>query len=177
MAEGTITRRDRLEIWWSVYVEQRLQACGSKSFPNYRWWERAVRWCGRALYLARRYIAGARDVETVDIGETAGSIVGDGIAIHWGGACPVQGHGTVDGFACYYRSRGEGWQFHVAATEDDIFEADVFTYEQRGYFWPDGGWVASSVTERCILEAVAKFRLWRAEESQRLLSAEAVHGG
>jgi len=61
-------------------------------------------------------------------------------------------------FACYYRSRGEGWQFHVARSDDVLLESDVFVYEERRYFFPDGGWVSSDVSELCIRAAVARFR-------------------
>lgn len=121
-----------------------------------RWHSNYVfKWLGWRIYGIRRWLEGARIVED---GDTVGSIREEGIDIAWGGMCPVQGEGIVDGWAVYYRSRGEGWQFHVAASETEIFDNDVYFYEKHNYFWPQGGYVASSVSERCIREAITAFR-------------------
>lgn len=145
-----LSRRRRAFIWWYCYVEHA---------PG---WRGKV---GHWIYVGRRYLQGCRRVETDGYDAIAGSIDEPGLSISWGGACPVQGYGTVDNRACYYRSRGEGWQFHVAANgadpddDDAIFGEDAWEYAEAPYIWPDGGWVSASVTERRIRKAVAKYRL------------------
>ena len=46
----------------------------------------------------------------------------DGFDGSIGGSCPVQGYGTVDGHAWYFRARGEHWALHIAAIghDDDV---------------------------------------------------------
>jgi hypothetical protein len=122
---------------------------------------RPVRWLGRAWYLSLRYLAGARRVRTADGLHTDGWLDEPGLAIAWDGACPVQGEGMVDGRHCYYRSRGEGWQFSVAppgGSDEDVFADDAWEYSESPYIFPEGGWVHPEVTEAGIRKAVAKFR-------------------
>lgn len=146
--------RRRLSIWWSIRVEHRLQGYGSV-FAK-RWDHRAVQWCGWKLHELRRRLQGARNVEC---GETDGFIEEGGLSIAWSGMCPVQGDGEIDGRVCYYRSRGDGWQFHVAAPgSDDVFADDAWEYAEAPYIWPAGGYVAAAVSERCIRKAAAAFR-------------------
>ncbi|MCC6318267.1 MAG: hypothetical protein IT361_11315 [Gemmatimonadaceae bacterium] len=115
-------------------------------------------WLGKRVTILKRYLQGARRVELADYDGTAGLLCVDGLDIQWGGACPVQGEGTLDGRECYYRSRGEGWQFHVAGASGDVFGDDAWTHCERRYIFPAGGWVSAAVSERCIRAAVAKFR-------------------
>lgn len=90
----------------------------------------------------------------VTSGETYGRILGeDGIKIEWGGMCPVQGTGHVDGKTIYYRARGMGWSVDIA---EDTPEA--WSYEEAQYIWPDGGWLQASVSAANIRKAVAKWR-------------------
>lgn len=159
MAERTLARRRRLAIWWHVYVEQRLESFGHPF--SKRWHHRAARWLGRAIYLSRRWLQGARGVACCGVEDTEGGVHERGLDIDFGGACPVQGEGELDGRACYYRSRGEGWQFHVAAPgkdHDGIFHEDAWVYADRRYFFPDGGWVDANVSRACIQKAAALFR-------------------
>jgi hypothetical protein len=147
--------RNRLPFraWWSIYVEHRLE-----SFHYHSWWGAPVRWFGRAIYRIRRYIEGARSVPCNGYEDTRGYICEDGLEIEFAGACPVQGEGTLDGHDVYYRSRGEGWQFHVAGPSGDVFGDDAWEYAEVPYIFPDGGWVDRSVSEACIRRAVAKWR-------------------
>ena len=99
------------------------------------------------------------------LSEQAGTYNARGVNISFGGGCPVQGYGTVDGLSAYYRSRGEGWQFHLypAGTVVDeldykAFSAPLFYYDDYPYEWPDGGWVEAKVSKKCIAKAVALFR-------------------
>lgn len=143
-------------IWWSIYVEHRLQYFGPPSEPL---WAKPVRWFGWKLYLLRRFLQGARPIACRGYEATQGFICEDGIDLTWGGACPVQAEGTVDGRAAYYRSRGEGWSLSIAAPgSDDVFADDAWDYHEAPYFFPDGGWVATEVSERCIRKAIGLFR-------------------
>jgi hypothetical protein len=143
-----------LSLWWFTNVEWRLDSYGPPF--SERWHHRFVRWIGRAIYRFRRRLQGAYEVETADLGDTHGSLSlsTPPLDIEWSGACPVQGEGTLDGRACYYRSRGEGWQFHVAPRGGEVFDDGEWCYSRDDYFFPDGGWVHTDVSERCVREAV-----------------------
>lgn len=144
-----------LSIRW-VLFEHRLQHFGGWREP---WWSRPVRWLGWSIYKTRRYLQGARSITCSKYDGTCGSVDDDGIDIQFSGACPVQGEGTVDGREVYYRSRGEGWQFHVAAPgSEDALGDEAWEYTEHPYFFPDGGWVDASVSRACIRKAVAKWR-------------------
>ena len=138
-------------------IEYRLQNFG----PPFRkkWYHRAVCWVGDAIYKVRRYLlAGARPVRCER--PTDGYIHDDDIFIVFSGNCPIQGDGIIDGRVCYYRSRGSGWQFHVAREgSDDALAWGAWEYDEDKYFWPDGGWVHQSVSQACIRKAAA---IWRA---------------
>lgn len=126
-------------------------------------WARPLGWLARRWYRLERGLQGARDVETADLGETNGSLHEGGLEIEFGGACPVQGFGRVDGLPCYYRSRGEGWQFHVASWPNgDPLNEDAWEYFERPYFFPQGGWVSPRVSVECIRRAVSLYRAARA---------------
>lgn len=105
----------------------------------------------------------SRGARPVLMGPTCGHVLGDGIDLQFGGMCPVQAEGAIDGREVYYRSRGAGWSFSVAPLgSDDVFDPKAWHYEERRYFWPDGGYVDATVSEACIRRAVA---LWRKEGS------------
>jgi hypothetical protein len=146
-----------IRIWWSVAV--------------HLLWMRIVR-RPALLWLCRRFawVVGKRNPKLGSCEDTAGAVMDPGVEIEFGGACPVQGWGTVDGLPCYYRSRGDGWQFELRKEAWDYqmerleFEEVVFEYSERCYLWPDGGWVHREVSEKCIRKAVARFR---AEQKRR----------
>jgi hypothetical protein len=147
----------RLSFYWVQVIERRLRYFGG--WPV-RWWTRPVRWFGNALYTVRRWCQGARDVET---GETAGSFCAPDCEIDFGGMVPVQGEGWVldargNRRDCYYRSRGEGWQFHVAALDGEVFGDGEWVYERYPYMWPEGGYVSARVSCDCIGEALDEWR-------------------
>lgn len=134
--------------FWARLAVTGWLACGAWHKPK---------WLRRPLYVLYRLLQGARFVRT---GDTMGSISEPGLEIEFGGACPIQGDGIIDGYPCYYRSRGEGWEFCVALEPDGyplLFEA--WDHYERPYIWPQGGWVTPEVSERCIRKAAA---LWRA---------------
>ncbi len=136
---------ERMRALWYIYVEH----------SNNRVVRRIGGWC----YTLRRRLAGARSVKTGWLDKTSGTYNARGVRVEFCGACPVQGEGTVDGRACYYRSRGEGWQFHVAKPgADDALEFEEWVYSERPYLFPDGGWVTADVSRACIAKAVELFR-------------------
>lgn len=137
-------------IWWSVFVEHRLQ--------RYR----VTSWLGRAFYTVRRFFGGARRVKIAGYDGTSGHVEAPliGLSMHFSGACPIQGDGEVMGFPCYYRSRGEGWSFEVYAKGADMdgeLPEPIFVYYESPYFFPDGGWVAAEVSDACIRRAAVWF--------------------
>ena len=96
-----------------------------------------------------------------DLYDTGGRYDAPGVSVEFGGVCPVQGDGTVDGHNCYYRSRGEGWQFHIFDGDylsETARRVDVWDYWERPYIFPDGGWVHPDVSRACIAKAIAKWR-------------------
>jgi hypothetical protein len=131
----------RIKIWWFVY--------------RHRPW---LRWA----YVLGRWLHGARRVKNQGLEGTRGALNVEGIDIEWGGACPVQGEGTVDGYPCYYRSRGECWEIEVFPIGTDLEKTpwpdSVWYYDECPYIWPDGGWVPAQVSEQCIRKAVQLFR-------------------
>jgi hypothetical protein len=136
-------------------------------WKTFRLWIQYIAWPRVLPYELRRpvdnvlaFIArGARPVKKGSLDETHGEIVEDGVNIQFGGACPVQGDGVVDGRDVYYRSRGIGWSFSVAPEgSDDALGPNTWDFEEHKYFWPDGGWVHADVTRECILRAVGAWR-------------------
>jgi hypothetical protein len=142
---------------WQIF-EHRLETF---RFGRSERWAAPVRALGRALYLTRRFIQGARRVETGGYDGTFGLYEAEGVSVAFGGAVPIQGDGEVDGHPCYYRSRGEGWSFEVYARGADVSRElpdPIWEYGERRYFFPFGGWVTARVSMACIARAVAKFR-------------------
>lgn len=92
---------------------------------------------------------------------------GDGWRIDVGGACPVQGYGNVDGLPVYFRARGEGWAFRVAASADGnpvLVDMGERGYIASGYYgdWPDAGWMQRPHSRAIVVACVAAFRAARA---------------
>lgn len=104
-------------------------------------------------YLVLRWLQGARRGVTGCASDLSGDVHDDGIEMTFGGGCPVQGQGTIDGLECYYRSRGEGWYVEITMPDGLIWE-----YGECCYVWPDGGWLHWSESERNIRKAAAEFR-------------------
>lgn len=151
-----------LRFWW-VSRAERLQA--------YRLFDddvcaKLVRTTGRTLYFGRRWLEGARRVRTAR--DSRGELSEETLEIEWGGQCPVQGHGLLDGREIYYRSRGEGWSLQVAPPGGDVWDDSAWIFGRQEYFFPDGGWVHPDVTAACIREAVAH---WRARDGATAATA------
>lgn len=49
---------------------------------------------------------------------THGVYEDDDCYIIFGGNCPIEGHGIILGFDCYYRSRGSGWTMEISQIEN-----------------------------------------------------------
>lgn len=83
-----------------------------------------------------------------------------GATLHYiGGNCPVQAEGEVDGQAFYFRARGDGWQFHVAPTDGEIFDNDTFYVEHDYGDGPfDAGWMPENEALSFIVQAIGEFR-------------------
>lgn len=79
---------------------------------------------------------------------------------NYGGNCPVQIEGAFDGLAFYFRARGSSWQFHVAATDGDIFDSDIH-YVNRDYGTTqfEAGWMPLHVAINLVCDAVTEFRI------------------
>jgi len=86
---------------------------------------------------------------------TDGSINDDGITTQFGGQCPVQGIGLVDGRSFYYRSRN-GWKFEVLLYASSgtaaTWRCDGNDDDQYG------GFARAATTAKNIRSAVAEWR-------------------
>jgi hypothetical protein len=98
--------------------------------------------------------------------DTAGEIYEDDLDLRFGGACPVQGAGTLDGRFCYYRARGTGWRFSVwpqGVTDTDDYglprsDEEWFYGDREAYAFPDGGWLHRDVSIANLREALVAWR-------------------
>lgn len=82
-----------------------------------------------------------------------------------GGNCPVQGTGDVDGHWFYFRARGDEWQFHVAATDAEIFDNDIFYHEEEFGEGFDAGWMHRHEALGCIVKGIGLYRAAKAMET------------
>lgn len=99
--------------------------------------------------------------------DTQGAAIGDGYDVPFGGACPVQGYGQIDGHFCYFRARHDAWRFEVYGKDAGVTK-DNFTKKWcdegvRPIFIHHGeadntGWQDSECSVAQIEEAIAAFR-------------------
>jgi hypothetical protein len=107
------------------------------------------------------------------IAGTEGELEDESVSIRFGGACPVQGFGTVLGeYPCYYRARGSSWSLEVYEPGTDL-EGDglddkrsLFHVGESCYAWPDAGWLSAAESCANIRKGVAAF-LARAQQGVR----------
>lgn len=102
-------------------------------------------------------------------GERKTAIEADGFdGVSWGGWCPVQGFGWVDGCAIYFRARGSAWRLEIGrgpALCDYEMPAHVaWTLRAEYGEFPDAGWMDDAHVRSCILVAIA---VWRARGGVR----------
>ncbi len=93
------------------------------------------------------FVTNGEYVETNAAGEPTDT------SIPFGGACPVQGEGAVDGHEAYYRARGTGWSLEIM-----LGEGETWNYGENAYAWPDGGWLHRDESSANIEKGVAMFR-------------------
>jgi hypothetical protein len=94
-----------------------------------------------------------------ETGDTDGVAAGEGYDVPFGGMCPVQGDGVIDGHPCYYRSRGKGWSLEIYPVGGSLETTPaIFEYGEGCYVWPDGGYVRPELSVQNIERAIAKFR-------------------
>jgi hypothetical protein len=75
----------------------------------------------------------------------------------FGGNCPVQAEGTIDGQRFYFRARGEHWEFWVGA-EADWFTDRAWLIEQDYGTFPDAGWMPQHEALGFIVEGIGAYR-------------------
>jgi hypothetical protein len=73
----------------------------------------------------------------------------------FGGNCPVQGDGELDGKYWYFRARGAYWSFEVSADEDSVTEWEHG--EEYGTKF-DASWMPDEDVLKCIEKAVGLYR-------------------
>jgi hypothetical protein len=95
----------------------------------------------------------ARCPKTSNVAGAEGHYLAPGVDVPFGGACPIQGEGTLDGFPVYYRARGAGWSLSVTLSDNE-----EWTYGDAPYAWPDGGWLDAEESVANIRTATEAFR-------------------
>ncbi len=129
--------------WKASDLEERGRACGvlTGDVADFRKGQRALR---RSLQ------------------NTAGELREDGIDVEWGGTCPVQGVGEVDGRPVYYRARGDDVRldfFAAGADPQDHTVDETWSFgEKYAGPEPNSGWIYSGETRAFIRRAVAAWR-------------------
>lgn len=92
---------------------------------------------------------------------------GDGWSGDFGGLCPVQGFGAVDGSPFYFRARGSSWELAVAVGGEKNGDAiDVACGARDGFRhredWPGdedaASWMETADVTKCMERAVEAFR-------------------
>ena len=82
----------------------------------------------------------------------------EGIEVrYFGGNCPVQAEGAVDGQEFYFRARGARWSMSIGG-DDHVLEPDWYHEEE----WGDGpfsaGWMPEDVAREMMAKAFALYR-------------------
>ncbi len=88
---------------------------------------------------------------------------GEGWVGSFGGFCPVQGEGRVDGLPWFFRARGSRWQFAVALSPDGdpvetLLGGPGFRLDapcKDGYA---AGWLKNSEAAELIREGIEAYR-------------------
>ena len=72
----------------------------------------------------------------------------------FGGNCPVQGEGTINGKPFYFRARGDSWSLGIGG--DPVGNPEWEHQEWYGT-WPDAGWMEPEQAEAFLMAAAARF--------------------
>ncbi|NNC16362.1 hypothetical protein HRD49_07705 [Corallococcus exiguus] len=95
---------------------------------------------------------------------------GNGWSGDFGGSCPMQGDGEVDGLPFYFRARWDSWELDIAQPGCDPLDVDEAAMARgEGWrheeIWPggpyDAGYMELDDVQRCMDRAVALFRASR----------------
>lgn len=86
------------------------------------------------------------------------------LTIDVGGACPVQGEGTLDGFPIYFRARGEHWAFSIA--QNRVHDPVNVSWDEVPGWWTEceygdnfaAGWMSGEHSRLCVAAAIAAWR-------------------
>jgi hypothetical protein len=149
------------------------------AFDN--WWPRCLTWPDEQVAKVERWLADstaempevlcaapAPNQGLLDaLATTAGQAIGEGYEIDFGGACPVQGTGLVDGHEAYYRARGDGWSLEIYAlgvSADDLKAEPIFHHHGADL---GASWMPAEKSRAHIETAVALFRKQNATEVLR----------
>jgi hypothetical protein len=179
-----------VEKWQRVYdtdgdarqlAEVRYQGADAMVFDN--WWPRCLTWSDEQVSAVERWLVDStaempevlrvaspapvpsRNQSLLDaLAETSGKAIGEGYEIDFGGACPVQGTGLVDGHEAYFRARGDGWSLEIYAlgvSADDPKAEPIFDHHDAE---SGASWLAAEKSRAHIETAVALFREQNAAE-------------
>lgn len=88
----------------------------------------------------------------------------------FGGSCPVQVEGTIDGLPFYFRARGASWSMSIAQDKDgDPVETfgggPGWFYEEPFGVWPDAGYMPDDDVRKAIVGSVKRWRESRAPKA------------
>lgn len=92
---------------------------------------------------------------------TDGEFSEDGLVMKFGGACPVQGYGTLDGRIAYFRARHDSWRLEVyeeGAKADESFRLPMEPAEwSYGGDVFNAGWLRPEETIALLRLALSKY--------------------
>lgn len=105
----------------------------------------------------------------------------DGVAMEtFGGYCPVQGEGTVDGHEFYYRARHDHQSVEIAVDAGVTLESlwplengsdRVWFYEEE---YSNASWITKAAAYEFIIRAVGLWRSGTPRQSDERQTAEAI---
>lgn len=81
-----------------------------------------------------------------------------------GGACPYQAYGRIDGYPCYFRSRGEAWSFRVRMDKGEPIDpiewndGEQWTHVEQYGPWPSAGYITKEEAHTFMEKAIQEFR-------------------
>lgn len=72
----------------------------------------------------------------------------------FGGSCPVQGDGAINGQRFYFRARGTHWSLGIGG--DEVMNPE---WLHEAYYgpWPSAGWMDEAEAKAFMEQALARF--------------------